>query len=215
LGLGFRRVEIWSRGVDAQAFHPRFRDAGLRRHLGLGEKDLLLLYVGRLAAEKNLPALLDAFARLRRWEPKRRLRLALVGGGPLAETFRAARLPDVVLPGVQVGEDLARWYASADLFAFPSTSETFGNVVLEAQSSGLPVVAFDSPGVNERVAHEHNGLLVPAGGDFAAALRGVCENDSLRRRLTEEARRSAELQDWEPIFDRLEEQYRQEASRRD
>jgi glycosyltransferase involved in cell wall biosynthesis len=130
----------------------------------------------------------------------------------LAEAFRAARLPDVVLAGVRVGEDLARWYASADVFAFPSTSETFGNVVLEAQSSGLPVVAFDSPGVNERVAHGQNGLLVPVGGDFAAALAEVCDNDALRRCLAGAARRSVEAQDWEPIFDRLEAQYRQQVS---
>jgi glycosyltransferase involved in cell wall biosynthesis len=211
LGLGYRRVEIWSRGVDGQAFHPRFRDARLRHRLGLRDNDLLLLYVGRLAAEKNLPALLDAFARLRRQLRKRRLRLALVGGGPLADAFRAARLPDVVLAGVQVGEDLARWYASADVFAFPSTSETFGNVVLEAQASGLPVVAFDSPGVNERVAHDYNGLLVPADGDFASTLEEICERDDLRRRLTGAARHSAEVQDWEPIFDRLEMQYREQA----
>jgi glycosyltransferase involved in cell wall biosynthesis len=213
LELGFDRVEIWSRGVDGQAFHPRFRDSGLRRRLGLKEEDLLLLYVGRLAAEKNLPALLDAFARLRKRVavPGRRLRLALVGGGPLAETFRDSRLPDVVLPGVQVGEDLARWYASADVFAFPSTSETFGNVILEALASGLPVVAFDSPGVNERVLHDHNGLLVPPRGDLAEALATMCRDAALRRRLSEAARRSAESYDWEPIFDRLVSRYRQHA----
>jgi glycosyltransferase involved in cell wall biosynthesis len=211
LDLGFRRVEIWSRGVDGQAFHPHFRDEALRHRLGLGVNDLLLLYVGRLAAEKNLPALLDAFSRLRQVERRRRLRLALVGGGPLADTFRSSRLPDVVLPGIQVGENLARWYASADVFAFPSTSETFGNVVLEALASGLPVVGFDSPGVNERVAHDHNGLLVPMESDFAQALSQVCDDDGLRRRLTGAARRSAESQDWEPIFDRLEKQYRQQA----
>ena len=116
-----------------------------------------------------------------------------------------------MLPGIQVGENLARWYASADVFAFPSTSETFGNVVLEALASGLPVVGFDSPGVNERVAHDHNGLLVPMESDFAQALSQVCDDDGLRRRLTGAARRSAESQDWEPIFDRLEKQYRQQA----
>src|SRR5262249_35530203 len=140
---GVKRVALWSRGVDARAFHPRFRDPALRARLGLGDDGLLLLYVGRLAAEKNLPALLAAFARLRQQAapPRReRLRLALVGDGPLAGQLQA---PGMVLAGERHGDDLARWYASGDVFAFPSRSETFGNVLLEAQASGLAVVGFD------------------------------------------------------------------------
>jgi glycosyltransferase involved in cell wall biosynthesis len=208
---GVKRVAIWSRGVDARAFHPRFRDPALRRQLGVGNDGVLLVYVGRLAAEKNLSALLAAFARLRPQLPPQKgegLRLALVGDGPLAGPIQALQTPGVVLAGQRHGNDLARWYASGDVFAFPSCSETFGNVVLEAQASGLPVVGFDVAPVNERVAHGVDGLLVPAGGDLAGALRLLCEDRGLRERFGAASRSKAELVDWQPIFDGLEARYR-------
>src|SRR5262249_31620246 len=156
---GVRRVEIWSRGVDAELFHPRHRDPELRRSLGLGPSDPLLLYVGRIAPEKNIPALLEAVARLRQSPGGARLRLVLVGAGRLEGTIQRTGPAGVVLAGVHTGQALSRWYASADVFAFPSLSETFGNVVLEAQASGLPVVGFDTQGVNERITPEEDGLL--------------------------------------------------------
>jgi len=208
--LGFDRVEMWSRGVDSELFHPRFRDPTLRNALGLETNDCLLLYAGRLAAEKNVMALLEAFGRLRARLAGRsdRVRLALVGDGPLAPSLKLLNLPGVVLPGMQLGKDLSRWYASADVFAFPSVSETFGNVVLEALSSGLPVVAYDCPGVNEQVTHEENGLLVPPGQDLADVLYGLVDQRERRFWLALAARRSAEQRGWEPIFDGLEHIYR-------
>ena len=107
----------------------------------------------------------------------------------------------------QHGLELSRWYASADVFAFPSLSETFGNVILEAQASGLPVAAFDCPGPNERVTPEVDGLLVPMGGELNEALRRLCEERALRVRMGKAARAKAEGQDWKPIFDKLEERY--------
>ncbi|MBV9124492.1 MAG: glycosyltransferase family 1 protein [Planctomycetes bacterium] len=211
LERGFRRVEIWSRGVDSRSFHPRFRDPELRRSLGLETNDPLLLYVGRLAPEKNLLALIEAFGRLRQHlgtPAGDKLRLALVGGGPLAGLLRTRQHPGVLLPGVQVGEALARWYASADVFAFPSLSETFGNVLLEAQASALPVVAFDCPALRERVRHGQDGLLVPQ-GDLAPSLLVLCRDSIYRRRLGTAAWHKALTQDWEPIFDALEERYYQ------
>jgi glycosyltransferase involved in cell wall biosynthesis len=207
---GMHRVEIWSRGVDGEVFNPRHRDEGLRRGLGLGPDDPLLVYVGRLAAEKNLPALLQAFARLRSLAApglRERLRLALVGAGPLAGSIELTLQPGVVLAGEQHGARLSRWYASGDLFAFPSLSETFGNVMLEAQASGLPVVGYDCQGVNERVTPEVDGLLVPVDGDLAPALLRLCEDRDMRRRMGEESRAKAARQDWKPIFDELEERY--------
>jgi glycosyltransferase involved in cell wall biosynthesis len=204
---GVQRVEIWSRGVDGRVFHPGHRDEGLRRSLGLGPDDVLLLYVGRLAPEKNLAALLQAFARLRNGKPSANLRLALVGAGPLTESIKLAQQPDVVQAGEQHGVSLSRWYASADVFAFPSLSETFGNVMLEAQASGLPVVGFDCQGVNERVTPEVNGLLVPVSDDLAPALWRLCQDRDLRQRLGRAARARAEQQDWKPIFDELEQRY--------
>lgn len=205
---GFRRVEIWSRGVDGEVFNPKHRDAGLRESLGLGPDDPLLVYVGRLAPEKNIPTLLQAFSRLRNAvlaERREKLRLALVGHGPLAETLKGA--PGVVLAGMQTGRELSRWYASGDVFVFPSLSETFGNVVLEAQASGLVVVGFDCQGVNEQVVPEVNGLLVPVGGDLVPAMLRVCGDGEARRRMGAAARGRAEKLGWKEIFDDLEKRY--------
>jgi glycosyltransferase involved in cell wall biosynthesis len=102
---------------------------------------------------------------------------------------------------------LAHWYASADLFAFPSLTETFGNVVLEAQASGLAVVAFDGPALRERVSQGRDGLLVSSAEDMTEALRLLCRDPDYRRRLAAAARRTAEGQDWTPIFDALEQRY--------
>jgi glycosyltransferase involved in cell wall biosynthesis len=204
---GVRRVEIWTRGVDAQLFSPAHRDEALRRSLGLAGDDVLLLYVGRLAPEKNLDALVLAFTRFRQRAEGKRARLALVGAGPEEDLLRRAQLPGVVLAGERHGRELSRWYASADVFGFPSLSETFGNVVLEAQASGLPVVGFDCQGVNERVSPEEDGLLVAPGGDLVPALARLCGDSALRERFGRAARAKAERQDWKPIFDELEERY--------
>jgi glycosyltransferase involved in cell wall biosynthesis len=207
---GVRHVEIWSRGVDCQLFHPRHRSVELRRALGLPEEGVLLVYVGRLAAEKNLSTLLAAFARLRRqFGPvqARSLSLALVGGGPLAAKLQSHKPEGVILASEQHGAALSRWYASADVFVFPSLTETFGNVLLEAQASGLPVVAFDHPVIRERVAHGSEGLLVPPHGDFAEALGMICTHRDLRNQLGIAGRSRAEGQGWEAVFDELEGRY--------
>jgi glycosyltransferase involved in cell wall biosynthesis len=154
--------------------------------------------------------LLQAFARLRsRLAPSHgeKLRLALVGSGPLADALSSTEQPGVILAGVHSGESLSRWYASADIFAFPSLSETFGNVVLEAQASGLAVVGFDCQGVNEQVIPNLNGILMPIGGDLSVPLARLCQDRPLRQRFGVAARARAENLDWKPIFDQLEERY--------
>jgi glycosyltransferase involved in cell wall biosynthesis len=205
---GVQRVELWTRGVDGNLFNPRHRDPQLRHDLGLEEDDPLLVYVGRLAPEKNLQTLLSAFSRLRQGgAPANRAKLALVGSGPLEEALRPSTPTGVILAGEQTGAALSRWYASGDIFAFPSLSETFGNVVLEAQASGLPVVGFDTQGVNEQVKQGENGYLVPEWGDLKPYLERLCQDAALRRSMGEAARRRAERHDWKPIFDELEQRY--------
>jgi glycosyltransferase involved in cell wall biosynthesis len=207
---GMQRVEIWSRGVDAQAFHPRHRDVSLRQELGLTDDDILLTYVGRIAAEKNLPALLQAFARLRQHLPEEvvsRVRLALVGDGPLVQQLRRLLPEGVIVAGERHGADLSRWYASGDVFVFPSRSETFGNVILEAQASGLPVIGFDCEAVNERITPDVDGLLVPASSDLAPAMASLCQDLPRCRAMGAAARLKAEGQSWKAIFDGLERRY--------
>lgn len=208
---GFKRVEIWSRGVDAVLFNPDQRDPDLRAELGLRTDDVLLLFVGRLAWEKNLEMLLTTFNRLR-GQPDgmaKEVRLALVGDGPMLESLRGRRVPRVHLPGAQQGRALARWFASADVFTFPSLTETFGNVVLEAQASGLPVVAFDYETTRERITNQVDGVLLGNDADWLPVLVELTDNPGERKRLGVAGRRKAERQGWEPIFDELERRYQE------
>lgn len=167
---GFRAVRRLARGVDTRLFDPARRDEGLRARWGLTAGDPALLVVGRIAAEKNLELAARAADAIRARLP--RARLIWVGDGPAAPALRAAR-PDDVHCGLQRGEALAAHYASADLFLFPSLTETFGNVTLEAMASGLPVLAFDYGAAREHLRDGVHGRLVPRGD--AAAFIGAAE----------------------------------------
>ncbi len=197
LARGIRNVALWKRGVDPTQFSPAFRSPGLRARVG-ADAAPILLYVGRLCREKNLDALVLTADELRRAGVAHRL--VLVGDGPLAGELRE-RLPDALFTGVQRGDDLASWYASADLFVFPSVVETFGNVVLEAFSSGVPVVAFDAGGVRELVASGRNGLLVspdsPSG--LADAVSSLLADRELRARLSRGALATATRHRWPEV----------------
>ncbi len=168
--LGFRDVGVLSRGVDTVLFNPARRSSELRAAWGAGPEDPVCLVVGRLAPEKNLELAFAAFAALRADHP--RARMVCVGDGPLAETL-ARRHPEAHFTGVRRGEDLAAHYASADLFLFPSLTETFGNVVGEALASGLPVVAFDHAAAGDLIGNGYNGQLAAPGDRtaFIAAAR--------------------------------------------
>jgi len=207
LGHGFERVEVLSRGVDARRFTPARRSAALRRRWGAHDDAPVLLYVGRLAAEKNVPLALDAFAAVR--AQRNDARMVIVGDGPLREALQRAHR-DVYFAGVQRGEALAAHYASADLFVFPSCSETFGNVTLEAMASGLCVVAFAAAAAGELLRDRRNGLLAALGDDAAfvraavAAAMGAVDVDALRQ----QARLRAQASDWEPVLQRFEQRLR-------
>lgn len=198
LAKGFERVEIWSRGVDAVRFHPHKRDPDLRRRLGVADNAVVLACCGRLAAEKNLETLLAAFSRL---TPSSPVHLLLIGDGPLRAKLESAGDPRVIFTGYRRGEELARLYAAADLFVFPSLSDTFGNVLLEAMASGLPAVAFEVPGPRDVVLPGETGLLVGEVGaePLAAALAGLLADPARLGRMSAAARRHAAGQDWEAI----------------
>src|SRR5690606_34409052 len=147
-GCGFRNVARLPRAVDTAAFSPRHRDDALRAQWGADCRAPVAIHVGRIATEKNLGLGVRAFRALQQLQP--RARMVFVGDGP--ERERLARdNPDFVFCGVQRGEALARHFASADLFLFPSRSETFGNVTLEALASGVPTVAFDYGAAREHL----------------------------------------------------------------
>ena len=212
---GIGRTELWTRGVDTETFSPRHRDESWRAALGVAPDDLLVTYVGRIAREKNLDLLLAAWAAL---GPRRgNAQLALVGRGPLAEPIRRRRIPGVQVPGLLEGEALSAAYASADIFAFPSTTETFGNVLIEAMASGLPSVAAAAGGVLEFARHGENAWLVAPGSADAltAGLERLLADTALRRRLTAGALRTAGERRWDLIDDRLLEDYRRAAGRKE
>jgi len=207
---GFERLSLLSRGVDAELFHPARRCSELRREWGLEEQDIAVLHVGRLATEKNLQLLVDTFNALRRQYPDKRLRLVIVGDGPQAPALRQ-QLPDARFCGLQRGETLARHYACGDLFVFPSLSETFGNVVLEALASGLAVVAYDQAAAAQHIRHGHNGALAMP-GDEAAFIEAACallEDEERLRSLRLNARWHASKQGWKGIIDGFEQHLRQ------
>ena len=153
---GFERLHVVGRGVDTQLFDPARRSAALRASWGVADDELVLAYVGRLAAEKNLALVLRAYeaARAARW----RVRLLLVGDGPMRVALQAA-CPPAIFCGHRSGIDLAVHYASADVFVFASLTETFGNVTTEAMASGLPVVAFRHAAAGQLIQSGVNGLL--------------------------------------------------------
>jgi len=167
---GFRRLTVLGRGVDTALFRPDRRRAELRSAWGANDDTPVLLSVGRVAAEKNIGLTLRAFRVLQRQRPD--ARLVVVGDGPLRAALEPAH-PQVRFLGMRRGEELAACYASADLFCFPSLTETFGNVTLEALASGLPVVAYDIAAAAEHVRSGVSGLLVPP-GDEAAFEGAVC-----------------------------------------
>jgi glycosyltransferase involved in cell wall biosynthesis len=187
--------------ADASRFDPGLRDAGLL------PGELTVLYAERLTKEKGVELLADAFLAAR--ERDARLHLALAGGGPEEEPLRERLAEHATFLGWLEGDALARVYASADVFLFASATDTFGQVLLEAQASGLPVVAVDRGGPRTLVDDGRTGLLRPADPDaLAAALRELAASPALRRRLARAALEEVRGRTWERALERLAAGYR-------
>ncbi|WP_041642317.1 glycosyltransferase family 4 protein [Azoarcus olearius] len=199
---GVRKVDVVARGVDTALFAPARRSEALRSSWGARPETLVLTVVGRLAAEKNLGLALRAFDALR--QRRADVRLVLVGDGP-ARAALATASPETIFAGMRTGADLAAHYASADLFLFPSTTETFGNVTTEALASGLPVIGFDYAAAAERIRGGDNGCLAPLGDEqgFVEAVLRVGTDDALRLALAARARDSVADADWAAVAQRL------------
>jgi glycosyltransferase involved in cell wall biosynthesis len=162
--MGLSSVQVVGRGVNGQQFNPVHRCADLRTQWQATHQTTVLLYVGRLSPEKNLDLVVAAFRELQVSQPLRDVRLVFVGDGP--DRARLETLaPEVVFAGMQTGVALSQYYASADVFCFASQVETFGNVVLEAMASGLPVLAFDDACAAQVLTPDHSGWLIPLGNE--------------------------------------------------
>jgi glycosyltransferase involved in cell wall biosynthesis len=211
VALGIPDVEVWGRTVDTETFSTSRRDPRLRKRMGT-ENSVLFLHVGRLAAEKGVHHIIDAFRLARASLPAGAIHLVIAGGGPEENALRASAPEDVTFLGVlDRAKHLPRLYASADAFAFASTTETLGLVVLEAMASGLPVIAPAAGGVADHLRHEENGLEVPAGdaSNMARAMVRIAMDPALRDTLALGARRTAEGLSWQGELDRLDVSYRE------
>jgi glycosyltransferase involved in cell wall biosynthesis len=200
---GYRRVMVVGRGVDTESFGPGHRSDALRRSWGAGAHDLVAMYVGRVAPEKNLELFVHAVDAMRAIAPP--TRVVIVGDGPATAALRD-RHPDYHFAGVKRGAELAAHYASADVFLFPSLTETFGNVTTEALASALAVVAYDYAAARQHIRHGVSGLLARM-NEPAHFIELVCEvtaDSHLRSQLREGAVRAAGALSWDRVVDELE-----------
>jgi glycosyltransferase involved in cell wall biosynthesis/predicted metal-dependent phosphoesterase TrpH len=196
LGLPPEHVARWTRGVDTTRFDPGLRTPGLFR----GE--LNVLYAGRLSTEKGVDLMVDAFLAARRQDP--RLHLVLAGGGPEEEHLRRRLGEHATFLGWLTGEDLPRAYASADMFLFASRTDTYGQVIVEAQASGLPVVAVAEGGPATLIEHGETGLLAaPDSRILAAELLRLAGSSLLRERISQAAQLAVGGITWEAALDQL------------
>ena len=176
-----RTIFLWTRGVDREQFNPERRDLAWRRDLGIADNEVVIGFLGRLVLEKGLDVFGDACDLLTARGVAHRV--LVIGDGP-ARAWFADRLPQAIFLGQQVGTDLARALASADIFLNPSVTEAFGNVTLEAMASGLPVVAAAATGANSIIRDGVSGTLVEPGeiDQYADALEAYVCDPALRRR---------------------------------
>lgn len=202
-GQGFGGLRVWGRGIDAVRFSPAHRSSALRARIGCSDDCLLVGYVGRLAPEKGIDVAMAAMAPLLKAHPDR-LRFVLVGDGPSEERLRVAAPPGVTFLGRQEGDALSAWYASMDVFVLPSTTETFGNVVLEAMASGVAVVSH-AEGATTEFAHEGTSLPVnvTSASAISEAILRLLQDSDTRRRLALAGREEALRRGWPQVWDQL------------
>lgn len=184
---GFNDVVLLPRAVDTKLFDPVRRDHALRAQWGVGDDGLVAIHVGRIAPEKNLDLAVRAFRELQKSRPD--ARFVWVGDGPARAKLQQDH-PDFIFCGVQRDEVLARYFASGDLFVFPSRSETFGNVTLEAMASGVPTVAFDYGAARQHLRDNVHGAAIADGDDdgFVRAVVRIGTDDALRGTMREAGR---------------------------
>jgi glycosyltransferase involved in cell wall biosynthesis len=202
-GSGFKRLSVVPRGIDTSLFSPAQRSSKLRLSWGVGENDRVMVYVGRLAAEKNLGAVIQCYRGLKLQHPD--IKLVLVGDGPMRNELQDKHA-DIIFAGFRVGADLAQHYASADLFMFASKTETFGNVTIEAMASGLAVVAFRHAAAGELIESGKNGMLADPASDhaFEAAAQALLNDPQTMREIGQRAAQTAVTLGWSTVVEKTE-----------
>jgi len=202
-GSGFKRLSVVPRGIDTGLFSPSQRQLQLRSSWGAAEQDRVMIYVGRLAVEKNLGAVIDCYRALKPQHPD--IKLVLVGDGPMRNELQQKH-PDILFAGFRVGQDLAQHYASADMFMFASKTETFGNVTIEAMASGLAVVAFRHAAAGELIQSGVNGMLAEPSDNlgFSAAAQVLLSDREHMRAIGQQAWQTAHALGWPKVVEKTE-----------
>ena len=193
---------VWSRGVNAELYHPQKRCHKLRAQWGVKNNEFAVLYVGRLAAEKNIQLALTSFYRMQALNPS--LKFVMVGHGPLLDELKLKH-QDIIFAGVKNGEELAKYYASGDILLFPSETETFGNVITEAMASGLAVVAYDYAAARVHIHHGCNGIVATKGdeSEFVYQCMQLVQDSEKQLIMRENARATSEKISWETIVNQF------------
>lgn len=204
-------IRIWARGVNTDEFNPKFRDMEWRRSIGIEDSDKVVSFVSRLVWEKNLQTYVDTVKRLR--QKYESIKPMIVGDGPAKKELEHM-LPEAHFTGFVTGDELSRAYASSDVFLFPSETETFGNVTLEAMSSGLPCVVADATGSRSLVESGVNGFLAAPRDtkEFARCVTKILKDESIQESMGKAARQKALAYSWENVNKKLLENYREALS---
>jgi glycosyltransferase involved in cell wall biosynthesis len=199
---GFRNTQVMARGVNADLFSPQKRCVQLRASWGAGEHDPVMIYVGRIAHEKNIQLAITSAAAFKQVQPA--ARFVVVGDGPVKDALVKAH-PEVIFTGEQSGEELARHYASADIFLFPSLTDTYGNVVLEAMASGLHVLAFNYAAAGSLIRCGENGSLAAwqNEADFISQCQKLAGTHPFAQALRLQARLTSESLGWDKISEQF------------
>ncbi|WP_239614853.1 glycosyltransferase family 4 protein [Cohnella mopanensis] len=201
---GWDGLEVWSRGVDTERFHPRVDREALLREAGMPSSRFVILYAGRIAPEKQTEVAIEAVARFVS-KTGADVEFVIAGDGPSASEIKSLaskRGVNARFLGAVPQPTLQKWMAASDVLLFPSATETFGNVLLEAMACGLPVLAAAGGAVPDTIRHGENGLLCLPGdaGEFAGKLEQLYKDASLRARLSAAGSQEADYRSWDEVF---------------
>lgn len=201
-------LKIWARGINTEQFTPENRDEEWRRKLGFKPDDVVITFISRLVWEKNLKLYSDVLNQL--MQTNDQVKAMVVGDGPAGDELKQI-LPNAVYTGFLTGDELSKAYANSDIFFFPSDTETFGNVTLEAMASGLPCVVADAVGSKSLVDHKENGYLAPVEKSdlFYSYINELVQKPGLRKKMADASRQKAGSYSWQNINEKLLSYYEQ------